>query len=201
MRIIAGQYKGRRLLSPEGMTTRPITDRVKAALFNSLLPWLADAAVADLFCGTGSMGLEALSRGGRHCWFAERDPSAIEALSGNLQMVGAQGDATIWQGDILLRLPAWLAELPGKLDIIFLDPPYELAERWFAGEAEGAAQAVAEREAAFAALAGVLAEDGVLVFRTPRRLDLPAAVGGLTLGKRKEYGSMALNFFSVPDGP
>ena len=199
MRIIAGQYKGRRLLSPEGTVTRPITDRVKAALFNSLLPWLPDAAVADLFCGSGSMGLEALSRGARHCWFAERDRPAIAMLERNLDMVRAEGGATVWQGDILLRLPAWLAELPGKLDIVFLDPPYELADRWFAGEAEP--QSAAERDGTFAALAGVLAADGVAVFRTPRRLNLPAAVGGLELGRRKEYGSMALNFFGRPDGP
>jgi 16S rRNA G966 N2-methylase RsmD len=145
------------------------------------------------------MGLEALSRGARHCWFAERDRSAITMLGRNLQMARAEGEATVWQGDVLLRLPAWLAELPGKLDIVFLDPPYELAERWFAGEDDP--RNVAERDGTFAALAGVLAADGVAVFRSPRRLNLPAAVGGLALGRRKEYGSMALNFFGRPDGP
>ncbi|HEX2971347.1 MAG TPA: RsmD family RNA methyltransferase, partial [Tepidisphaeraceae bacterium] len=84
MRIIAGEFRGRKLLSPEGDTTRPITDRVKQSLFDILTPLLPEAVVYDCFSGTGSMGLEALSRGAAQATFFEADRSALARLRQNI---------------------------------------------------------------------------------------------------------------------
>src|SRR3954465_9465040 len=84
MRIIAGEFRGRRLLPPEGDVTRPITDRVKQSLFDILTPLLPDARVYDCFAGTGSMGLECLSRGAAHATFFEADRSAVQRLKKNI---------------------------------------------------------------------------------------------------------------------
>jgi len=179
------------LLGPRGLDTRPITDRVKVSLCDTLSPYLAGAAVADLFCGTGSLGLEALSRGAAHCWFAERDRSAVELLKRNIENMGVAEAATIWQGDILHRLPSWLAQVPAPLDVVFLDPPYAMSQSWFAGDQQPQHGAVR----VFDALANVLAPQGILLFRTHRLLALPGALECLALFRRKEYGAMALNFF------
>jgi len=190
MRIVAGQYKGRRLLSPPGRTTRPITDRVKVSLFGILAPRLDGARVADLFCGTGSMGLEALSRGGGHCWFAESDRPALERLRRNIEAVGAADRATVWRGDIGRRLAGWLGELPERLDLVFLDPPYALARQWVSGPASRAGEAIATH------LAAAMDADGLAVFRTPKELAVGGTFGPLMLQRRKLIGSMALNFYA-----
>lgn len=190
MRIIAGEFRSRILLSPEGEGTRPITDRVKVALFNALSGWMLGGAIADLFCGTGSMGLEALSRGARHCWFAERDPSAVALLQQNIAALKVADRSTIWRGDIVRELSGWLQKLPEKLDVAFVDPPYVLAREWME-RSDLAAPII------FDPLADVLAEQAVVVFRTPRDLAVPERLGKLSLGRRKEYGTMALNYLQI----
>jgi 16S rRNA (guanine966-N2)-methyltransferase len=88
MRIIAGELRGRRLLAPQGEVTRPITDRVKQSLFDILAPRISSAVVADLFSGTGSMGLESLSRGAARADFFEMDRSAVHRLQQNINDLG-----------------------------------------------------------------------------------------------------------------
>src|SRR6185503_18794260 len=96
MRIIAGRFRSRVLLGPEDeRTTRPITDRVKQSLFDILTPLLPDARVYDCFAGTGSMGLEALSRGAAHATFFEQDRSALTRLRKNIETLGVAGGATV----------------------------------------------------------------------------------------------------------
>ena len=88
MRILAGSLKGREVLPPPGMNTRPITSMVKKSLFDTLAPYLQDAVVADLYCGTGTMGIEAISRGAKQCYFADRDSGALSRLRKNIQTLG-----------------------------------------------------------------------------------------------------------------
>ncbi len=192
MRIIAGEHKGRKLLPPKGMTTRPITDRVKAALFSILGEAVIDAVVVDLFAGTGSMGLEALSRGARSCCFAERDRTAIERLTRNIEAMGLTDRCRIWRGDILRRLPGWLAELPGPADLAFVDPPYALVERWQWAQATGGI---------FDPLAAKLAPGATVVFRCERNIALPEAFGLLSLRDRRDYGTMSLLFLARAMNP
>ncbi len=171
-------------------------------------PLLAGAAVADFFSGSGSFGLEALSRGARHGWFAELDAAAVTALKQNIEMLGVAAQATIWRGDILHRLDGWLADLPGPLDIISLDPPFEMARHWFglAGRPQPDADAephpsdrreqAARQQAAhiLASLAAALAPDGLIVVRTPHNVRVAELPADLVEDRRREYGAMALTF-------
>lgn len=123
MRIISGEFKGRRLIAPKGQKTRPTTDRVRESLFN----WLAHhkdielhgAAVLDLFSGTGALGLEALSRGAAHADFVENDRDALQALRHNIHTLQAEDRCKV-HGLEANRLQ----KSAKKHDIIFMDPPY-----------------------------------------------------------------------------
>jgi 16S rRNA (guanine966-N2)-methyltransferase len=129
MRIIAGRFRRRKLLTNPGNTTRPIIDRAKVILFDRIRDRLPNAKVADLFCGTGTLGLEALSRGARSVVFAERDHRAYELLRENVQTLGAERETLCWRVDL-----ARCSFLPkGEIawtpyDVIFFDPPYASAE-------------------------------------------------------------------------
>src|SRR3954469_11129678 len=101
MRIIAGQFRSRVILPPEdAQTTRPITDRVKQSLFDILTPLLEGTIVYDVFAGTGSMGLESLSRGAAHATFFEADRSALQRLKKNIASLGVEKSATVIPGDL-----------------------------------------------------------------------------------------------------
>jgi len=128
MRIIGGIHRSRKLLAPrDSITTRPITDRVKQSLFDRLFARGAldcDAAV-DVFCGTGSLGLEALSRGVRHCTFVERDLSARKLLDQNIAALGLVDQATVFAADAMGGV--WLTMLQHQpVSLVFCDPPYEM---------------------------------------------------------------------------
>jgi 16S rRNA (guanine966-N2)-methyltransferase len=125
MRIIAGEHRGRALVAPEGQATRPTADRTRQALFNVLehAPWgrsLASARVADLFAGSGALGLEALSRGAAACLFADHDPAARAAIALNIAVLKLEARCEIKAWDAT-RFP----RAPGTpFDLAFLDPPY-----------------------------------------------------------------------------
>jgi 16S rRNA (guanine966-N2)-methyltransferase len=119
VRIIAGRWRGRPLIAPQGQATRPTADRVREALFSMLASRLGSfegLQVADLFAGSGALGLEALSRGAAHCVFVENDRRAVEAIRANLAALGASGE--------ILPRGAEHATLPRPVDLAFLDPPY-----------------------------------------------------------------------------
>ena len=121
MRVIAGTWRGRPLGAPKGETTRPTADRTREALFSMLTSRLGsfeELAVADLFAGSGALGLEALSRGAKSCLFVEQDKAALDALKGNIAKLGATG-AQVRASSVLALGPA-----PQPLDLILMDPPY-----------------------------------------------------------------------------
>ena len=121
MRIIAGQWRGRKLLTPEGMATRPTADRVRETLFNMLASRLGSfegLRVADLYAGSGALGLEALSRGAEFACFVEQDARAITAIRANVDSLGATEKAQ------LLARSASALPLSQPFDLIFVDPPY-----------------------------------------------------------------------------
>lgn len=124
MRIIAGAAKGRRLEAPPGLVTRPMTDRAREGIFSALAARLPGADVIDLYAGTGSLGLEALSRGAASAVFVEKDRRALEALRRNLAAAGLGGEAAA--GGAARFLAGQAAEgLRGIYDLAFVDPPYE----------------------------------------------------------------------------
>ncbi|MBM4020046.1 MAG: 16S rRNA (guanine(966)-N(2))-methyltransferase RsmD [Planctomycetes bacterium] len=113
MRIIAGIHRGRKILAPAGLTTRPMTDRVRENLFNLLGDTVAGAAVLDLFCGSGALGLEALSRGAAWCTFVDLDRAAAGAVETNCRRLGLQGRARILRRDALRPGPWLRPGVPG----------------------------------------------------------------------------------------
>jgi 16S rRNA (guanine(966)-N(2))-methyltransferase RsmD len=186
MRIIAGEFRTRRILPPAHDTTRPITDRVKQSLFDILTPWMDGARVYDCFAGTGSMGLESLSRGAAHATFFEADRSAAALLRKNVATLGVQSRSTVIDRDLF----KWFESAPppaGKANIIFLDPPYR-----FLSERPDDLRHLATR------LAAHLAEDGIVVFRHDAKdsLDLPP----LRVTDRREYGGMTIELLAHAGG-
>ena len=148
MRVVAGEFKGRRLSAPRGMLTRPTADRVREALF-SMLGDVAGASVLDLYAGSGALGIEALSRGAAGAVFVERDTRAAAAIERNLASLGIE--APIARQDVL----RFLARAEGAFDLVFCDPPYDSASR-LAGP-------LAERLPAF------IAEDARIVTESDKR--------------------------------
>lgn len=187
MRIIAGTHRGRRLLGPAGReTTRPITDRVKTPLFDRLAATgrLDGAVVLDLFAGTGSMGLECLSRGAAHVTFVERDRSALQRLRRNLDAIRQTGDARV------LSMDALGAHLAGaaadrRFTLIFVDPPYPLMR-----DPAGAARVHRQ----ITRLAGGCAERATAILRTDRNESI-GPIDGWAGPDSRFHGSMALHWF------
>ena len=175
MRIIAGSKKGHRIVAPRGDNTRPTGDRVREALFNMLGP-LEGADVADLFAGSGALGLEALSRGARRCVFVESGHAAARVIQANLLKLGLTG-AVVQKRDAL----AFLREEGGRgtrYDLVLCDPPY--------GEWEKLEDDLAEL------LPTILAADGMLAVETDVRTEprLP-----LDLVTTRRYGSARITLF------
>ncbi len=123
MRIIAGEWRGRRIAAPKGVTTRPTADRTRETLFNMLTSRLGTfegLLVADLFAGSGALGIEALSRGAAHCMFVENDDHAQKTLRVNIEALNIRERCDVRTGSVMQLGPA-----KAPLDLILLDPPYD----------------------------------------------------------------------------
>lgn len=121
MRIIAGDFKGRRLLTPKDGRIRPTTDKVKESVFSMIAAYLSDAVVIDLFSGTGNLGLEALSRGAKRCWFGDNSRESLEITRQNIALCRQEDSAVT----VLGGFESVLGRITEKADLIFLDPPYK----------------------------------------------------------------------------
>ena len=123
MRIIAGEWRGRKLVAPPGELTRPTADRTRETLFNMLVSRVGSfegLSVADLFAGSGALGLEALSRGAASCLFVEMDGAAIKAIRANIETLDARARSIVQQTSVMTVGPAKMPH-----DLILLDPPYD----------------------------------------------------------------------------
>lgn len=181
MRVIAGEFGGRRLEAPRGLRTRPTSDRVREALFMSLGD-LAGLRVVDLYAGSGALGIEALSRGAAFADFVEPARGPREVLARNLETLGVAGRARVWP----LRLPRAFARLAAPLagaDLVLADPPY------------GGADA----RAVLAALggAGVLRPGARVVLERHQKDDVPSRAGALALVRERRYGETAVNLYEA----
>jgi 16S rRNA (guanine966-N2)-methyltransferase len=121
MRIITGKAKGRRLVAPDTRETRPVTDRVREAVFSMIGPAVVGASVLDLYAGSGSFGLEALSRGAAGVTFVEHSPRALEALRKNITAIGLGGTV------VSAPVDAFLDRSSGGFDLVFIDPPWSMS--------------------------------------------------------------------------
>jgi 16S rRNA (guanine966-N2)-methyltransferase len=193
VRIIAGEFRRRKLLASPGLTTRPITDRVKETLFERIGDELVDRKVADIFAGTGSLGLEALSRGAKSVVFIESDRRAFELLEQNVAALRVEDRALCWRTDALRSSfhPKGVDPfLP--FDAVFFDPPYRLA-------IELNPQTPMYRALSRLARDAVTAPDALLYFRAAEetQLSLPNC---WTLTKSLAISSMEIHVYRKGDG-
>jgi 16S rRNA (guanine(966)-N(2))-methyltransferase RsmD len=201
MRVIAGTYRSRLLVAPKGDATRPTSDRLRETLFNILearaVPrsgtlGLAGCRFADLYAGTGAVGIEALSRGAAHVWFAERAAPAVAAIRTNLNGLGIGRGFSIEERGVgaMLERMVKTASAGGAvegLDVVFLDPPWEAAAEYEAalhllGSARGGA---------------VLAEGAVVIAEHSSKLSLAERYGALVKTRVRKLGDAGLSFFGV----
>lgn len=184
MRIIAGSKRGMRLLSPKTRDSRPITDRVKESLFNVLYKYdlPGGAVVADLFCGVGSLGLEALSRGAQLVSFVERDAKIIVTLNRNIEKAGFVTASKVVQANAF-TVGAPVVFESQMYGLVFVDPPY-------AGTAD--VQAGSRLDKLLDLLHQQVTDDGIVVVRTHERVSLLDEYGEFRTVERRQWGTMAV---------
>lgn len=175
MRIISGTKRGMLLKAPDGMGTRPTSDRAREALFNIIAPYTADCDFLDLFSGSGAVGTEALSRGAKKAWFVEN--SSFDIIEYNLKKAGFTQCAKIFKCDVF----SFLNTAAEKFDLIFLDPPYHK------GFIEKSIDIIGKRS--------ILKDGGIIAAECDSDEILPLEISGLKLFDRRKYGRAILNFY------
>jgi 16S rRNA (guanine(966)-N(2))-methyltransferase RsmD len=173
MRVIAGEFRSRRLKTMDGLALRPTPDRLREALFNVLAPRIEGVTFLDAYAGSGSVGIEALSRGAAHAVFIEKHFGAARVIRENLASLGIEDRATVVQSGAVASLSRFQA------DIYFLDPPYTAA-----AEYESALSVLGERPAL------VLAQHA-------KRFELAESYGNLRRTRVLAHGDNAISFFVV----
>ncbi len=196
MRVIAGTYRSRQLTAPRGTQTRPTSDRLRETLFNILTPRISGCRFADLYAGSGAVGIEALSRGATHVWFTEKADPALAAIRANLKALKIVHGFTIEErgtGALLERLAkaAQKASTEARpadlLDLIYLDPPWEAEAEYtntlhLLGSARGRA---------------MLAADALVVAEHSSKSPLAERYGELAQARALKQGDAALSFYSL----
>ena len=202
MRVIAGTYRSRQLVAPKGTGTRPTSDRLRETLFNILAPRIPDCRFADLYAGTGAVGIEAISRGARHVWVAEKAEPALAAIRANLKALEiAQGFDLEDRGtgallERLVKTAPKVAEgmdqvrSGGLLDVVYLDPPWEAEAEYtntlhLLGSARGQA---------------MLAPGALVVAEHNSKSQLAERYGELVQTRTMKQGDAALTFFAISAG-
>lgn len=168
MRVITGSLRGKRLVTLEGESVRPTTDKVKEAIFSIIQFDLPEAEVLDLFAGCGQLGIEAISRGAKFCVFVDKSKDSISAVRENVESCKILGSSRILNYDAL----DYLKMAPKNFDIALLDPPYE----------QGLIQA------ALPLLEKKMNPGGIVVCEHEGGLELPEELGSLRLRRRYSYG-------------
>jgi 16S rRNA (guanine(966)-N(2))-methyltransferase RsmD len=174
MRIIAGEFRSRRLKTLPGLNTRPTPDRLRESLFSILAPRLEGVTFLDAYAGTGAVGIEALSRGAARAIFIERSKSAVEVIRENLRSLNLTHRAEVLQGRVLQYLPH------RRADIVFLDPPYDEEKEYEVIDFSTAELTIAQHSS---------------------RLKLPDQIGGHTRTRTVKQGDNCLSFFTGTASP
>lgn len=177
IRVVAGRFGGRKLDAPgsDNRRTKPMGERIRNAVFNSIAGIIDDAAVLDAFAGTGAIGIEALSRGAKHVTFVEKDRIAQKILSGNIASLNADSDTDLVRTSVTNWLETSSAYV--QFDIIFADPPYHDPQ-----------------PGVIASLAPRLKLGGRLILSWPKRLPAPN-IAGLDLADSRVYSEASVNIY------
>ena len=178
MRVISGSLRGLKLDAPDGMSTRPTTDRVKESMFNIIQGYLPRKAVLDLFGGSGALGIEALSRGCSSCVFVDTDASAIKVIKNNISKARLDDKSVILKEDVF----EFLRKCTSSFDIVFLDPPYNK------GLIKKVLDILCERK--------LISPDSVIVTETADGEPLVESKG-FTCIKTKKYGKTVVSVYKL----
>ena len=175
VRIIAGEFGGRKLTAPSGDRTHPMSERVRGALFNSLAEKVSGADVLDVFAGTGALGLEALSRGAHSAYFVERDRVAWRILTENIDSLGVADRTKL----VRANARSWVDTYGGEgFDLIFVDPPYHDPQF-----------------STVELISGLLKPGGTMILSHPGRGEVPIQNMNLFVVDSRSYGNAYLTFF------
>jgi len=187
MRVIAGTYRSRQLVSSRGLQTRPTSDRLRERLFDILSPRVSGCRFVDLYAGTGAVGIEALSRGATHVWFAENAEPALAAIRQNLATLKIDRGFTVEDRGVGAMLQR-LGKISQLVDLVYIDPPYEAEAEYagtlnFLGSARGRC---------------TLAADAVVIAEHSSKAKLAGRYGALEHTRLLKQGDAALSFFAFP---
>lgn len=183
MRIIAGQFGGRRLHGPGKLALRPTSDQLRETLFNILGASVEGSLFIDAYAGTGAIGIEAISRGAKEVYFLEKNSLAIKLVQRNIKELGITGCGEIIGGDVQRGLER-LASQHVLADFVFLDPPYSRNGEY-------------ERVLEFLDASHLIAPSGMVIVEHFKKLDLPDRFDRLELARVKEQGDAVLSFYSL----
>lgn len=181
MRIVAGEFRGRKLHAPKGRNIRPTGDRVREAIFNIIMPYLPDARVLDLFSGTGALGLEALSRGAAQAVFVDENIEAIRLILENIKICGVKDRAEVIHGpvDRVIRRLARQDQTITRFQVAFLDPPY----------GKGYV------ESTINSLSHLTSDEALVVAEHHAKDSLPLQLGEWALTRERKYGDTKVSFY------
>ncbi len=177
MRVISGTAKGIQLKTAEGLDTRPTTDRVKESLFNIIAPEVYKAVVLDLFSGSGSLGIEALSRGAEFADFVEKSPVPVSCIKDNLTKTRLSEKATVNASDVFL----YLEKCRKQYDLIFMDPPYH--------------SDTISKSIELICKNNLLRDSGIIVCECDHDEAVLQSFSDIKLYDKRKYGRVLLNFF------
>ena len=184
MRVIAGTYRSRQLRAPRGSATRPTSDRLRETLFNVLAKRMEGAVFADLYAGSGAVGIEALSRGASHVFFVDNAPGAVAIIRANLAALNIESGYSIEVGDVSAVLRA--SPKQQVWDLVFIDPPY------------GDANAYVSTLGALGRLGtSLLAPDSMVIAEHHHKQPLEISYGPLARARVLKQGEAALSFYQI----
>jgi 16S rRNA (guanine966-N2)-methyltransferase len=187
MRVIAGTFRSRQLVAPRGTETRPTSDRLKETLFNILAPRIAGCRFADLYAGTGAVGIEAISRGAEQVWFVEKAEPALAAIRENLKALKIGRGFAIEEKGVGALLERLAKSAGAGLNVVYLDPPWEAEAEYektlhLLGSVRGRA---------------VLAEGALVVAEHGSKKQLAERYGALAQTRTMKQGDAALSFYAA----
>jgi len=178
LRIISGRFGGRMIKAPETTATHPMSERVRSAMFNIIGNEVKGANILDVFAGSGSIGIEAMSRGAAHATFVERDRHASDALGGNVELLGLEAETTLVHSTV----DQYVERTNELFDIIFIDPPYDDLQL-----------------STVFSLTKLLQPNGLMVLSYIGKGGVPAGTNGVVVVDNRSYGIAALAFYRKGD--
>lgn len=184
MRVISGKARGLKLDTPKNLDVRPTTDRVKESLFNIINPYIRESNILDLFAGTGSLGIECLSRGAKNCVFVDKSKDSIGIVKSNVKKARVENKSTILNIDFKDAVKR-LSVQNQKFDVIFMDPPYY--ENMFID----CLKSIDELN--------LLKEDGLIVVEHDTKDLFDDSIGRLYKSREKKYGNTTITFYKLED--